>query len=166
MKTQGMYDPLKVLVFHNITKDVFEGKWNGRIRVFQPDEKAQLTEYLAEHYCKQLIDKIIGEEFDKAGKNPAKIKQAEQHYINEQYHLELEKQILSEARIGDEEDIMLIKAKESKQMKDTAEKKEQLARLSDKSKVVRMGDHPSAPTMVVLNAEEESAKVPSAFAEL
>ena len=166
MKTEGMYDPLKVLVFHNITKEIFEGKWNGRIRVFQPDEKAQLTEYLAEHYCKQLIDKIIGEEFDKAGKNPAKIKLAEQHYINEQYHLELEKQILSEAHIGDEEDIMLIKAKESKQMKDTEEKKQQLARLGDKSKVVRMGDHPSAPTMVVLNAEDQAAQVPSAFSEL
>ena len=76
MKTEGMYDPLKVLVFHNITKDVFEGKWNGRIRVFQPDEKATLTEYLAEHYCKQLIDAIVGKEFDAAGKNPAKIKHA------------------------------------------------------------------------------------------
>jgi hypothetical protein len=166
MKTEGMYDPLKVLIFHNITKDVFEGKWNGRIRVFQPDEKASLTEYLAEHYCKQLIDKVIGAEFDKAGKNPAKIKEAEQHYINETYHLELEKQILSEPRFADEEDIMLIKAKESKQMVDTAEKKEQLARLGDKSKVVRMGDHPSAPTMVVLNANEESSKVPTAFSEL
>jgi hypothetical protein len=166
MKTEGMYDPLKVLIFHNITKDVFEGKWNGRIRVFQPGEKASLTEYLAEHYCKQLIDTIVGKEFDKAGKNAAKIKEAEQHYINESYHLELEKQILSEARFADEEDIMLIKAKESKQMVDTAEKKEQLARLGDKSKVVRMGDHPSAPTMVVLNQNEESSKVPAAFSEL
>lgn len=166
MKTEGMYDPLKVLIFHNITKDVFEGKWNGRIRVFQPDEKASLTEYLAEHYCKQLIDQIIGKEFDKAGKNLAKIKEAEQHYINEQYHLELEKQIISESHIADEEDIMLIKAKEAKQMVDTSEKKQQLARLGDKSKVVRMGDHPSAPTMVVLNQNEESSKVPTAFSEL
>lgn len=165
MKTEGMYDPLKVLVFHNITKDVFEGKWNGRIRVFQPDEKASLTEYLAEHYCKQLIDKIIGAEFDKAGKNPVKIKQAEQHYINEQYHKELETQILAESKFVDEEDIMNIKARESKQMKDTPEKQAQLARLSDKSKVIRMGDHPSAPTMVVVNASEET-QTPAAFAEL
>ncbi len=166
MKTEGMYDPLKVLIFHNITKDVFEGKWNGRIRVFQPDEKASLTEYLAEHYCKQLIDKIVGAEFDKAGKNAAKIKQAEQHYINESYHLELEKQILSESKFVDEEDIMNIKARESRQMKDTPEKQAQMARLGDKSKVVRMGDHPSAPTMVVLNANDESSKVPTAFSEL
>lgn len=156
MKTAGMYDINKVLVFQNITKEVFEGKWNGKIRTFQAGEKTPLPEYLAEHYAKQLIDKIVGLEFDKAGKNPAKIKLAEQHYINEGYHKELEKQILTDSKMADEEEVMLIKASETKKMVDTPEKQEQLIRLNDKSKVVRMGEHPSSPTMVVLNQETEA----------
>ena len=164
MKTEGMYDPFKVLTFENITNEEFQGVWNGKTRVFKAHEKAQLTEYLAEHYAKQLIDKMIGQEFDNAGKDLDKIKEAEKHYINENYKQELEAKILTEARTGDEEDVMLIKAAESKKMVETPERKAQLRRLGDKSKVVRMGD--AGPTMVVLNQEEPTDSIPKAFSEL
>ncbi len=49
----------EVVNFTNIDKEDYEGMWNGRTKVIRAGETIQLAKFLALHYAKHLVNKII-----------------------------------------------------------------------------------------------------------
>jgi len=45
--------------FHNFTKQEFVGYWDGRSRKFKAGEKKWMPEYLARHFAKHLVNKVL-----------------------------------------------------------------------------------------------------------
>jgi hypothetical protein len=52
-------DELSVVNFTNIDNQPFDGMWGGVITVINAGETRQFPKFLAEHYCKHLVNKIL-----------------------------------------------------------------------------------------------------------
>lgn len=50
---------LDVVNFTNIDREPFEGKWGGEVNIIKAGETKQFPKFLAEHYCKHLVNKIL-----------------------------------------------------------------------------------------------------------
>jgi hypothetical protein len=50
---------LDVVNFTNIDKEDFEGMWGGEITIIKAGETRPFPKFLAEHYCKHLVNKIL-----------------------------------------------------------------------------------------------------------
>jgi hypothetical protein len=50
---------LKVINFTNIDKENYEAMWGGETTIIKAGETRQFPKFLAEHYCKHLVNKIL-----------------------------------------------------------------------------------------------------------
>ena len=50
---------LSVVNFTNIDNDDYEGMWGGEITVIKAGQTKQFPKFLAEHYCKHLVNKML-----------------------------------------------------------------------------------------------------------
>jgi hypothetical protein len=50
---------LEVVNFTNVDNEAFEGKWGGEITIIKAGETRPFPKFLAEHYCKHLVNKIL-----------------------------------------------------------------------------------------------------------
>ena len=50
---------LDVINFTNIDKEDFEGMWGGEITVIKAGQTKPFPKFLAEHYCKHLVNKML-----------------------------------------------------------------------------------------------------------
>jgi hypothetical protein len=50
---------LDVVNFTNIDSQDYEGMWDGATTIIKAGETKQFPKFLAEHYCKHLINKIL-----------------------------------------------------------------------------------------------------------
>jgi hypothetical protein len=54
-----MTDELNVVNFTNIDNQDYEGLWGGEITIIKAGQTKQFPKFLAEHYCKHLVNKIL-----------------------------------------------------------------------------------------------------------
>lgn len=54
-----MSNELDVVNFTNIDHEDYEGMWGGEITVIKAGETRQFARFLAEHYCKHLVNKML-----------------------------------------------------------------------------------------------------------
>jgi hypothetical protein len=54
-----MSDELNVVNFTNVDNEPFEGMWGGEITIIKAGETKQFPKFLAEHFCKHLVNKIL-----------------------------------------------------------------------------------------------------------
>jgi hypothetical protein len=54
-----MSNELDVVNFTNIDAQDYEGMWGGEITTIKSGETKQFPRFLAEHYCKHLVNKIL-----------------------------------------------------------------------------------------------------------
>ena len=54
-----MSNELEVVNFTNIDSQDYEGMWGGEITVIKAGQTKQFPRFLAEHYCKHLVNKIL-----------------------------------------------------------------------------------------------------------
>jgi hypothetical protein len=52
-------EELTVVNFTNIDNQDYDGQWGGEITVIKAGETKQFPKFLAEHYCKHLVNKMI-----------------------------------------------------------------------------------------------------------
>jgi len=50
---------LSVVNFTNVDNHDFEGMWGGQTTLIKAGETRQFPKFLAEHYCKHLVDRIL-----------------------------------------------------------------------------------------------------------
>jgi len=54
-----MSEELNVVNFTNIDNQDFEGMWGGQIEIIKAGQTRQFPKFLAEHYCKHLVNKML-----------------------------------------------------------------------------------------------------------
>ena len=54
-----MSNELEVVNFCNIDSQDYEGMWGGEITVIKAGQTKQFPRFLAEHYCKHLVNKML-----------------------------------------------------------------------------------------------------------
>jgi len=52
-------EDLTVVNFTNIDREDFDGMWGGEITIIKAGETKQFPKFLADHYCKHLVNKIL-----------------------------------------------------------------------------------------------------------
>ena len=50
---------LDVINFTNIDRENFDGQWGGKITVIKVGQTLPFPRFLAEHYCKHLVNKML-----------------------------------------------------------------------------------------------------------
>ena len=54
-----MPEDLTVVNFTNIDHEDYEGMWGGEVTVIKARETKQFPKFLAEHFCKHLVNKML-----------------------------------------------------------------------------------------------------------
>ena len=71
---------MKTALFHNFTDKPFTGMWDGESETFQPGEQKFMPAYLAEHYAKHLVNRVLLEKGDVGATSPKNPEQVPAFY--------------------------------------------------------------------------------------